>query len=72
MLPEACFTAKSSRSYKCGKAAATEVCPVTTRAGLYKCVFSVSIRGVTSGDVEFGTNFNGFNEMANLNSPREF
>jgi len=39
---------------------------------LDKCTFSVSIKGadldVTSGDV----NFNGFNEMANLNLPQEF
>jgi len=72
MLPAAGFTAKSGKSHKCSKAAATEGCPITAVIGLDKCVFSVSIKGadldVTSGDV----NFSGFNEMANLNLPREF
>jgi hypothetical protein len=69
MLPTASFTAKSSKSYKRSKAAATEGGPVTAATGLDKCAFSVLIKGadlgVTSGDV----NFNGFNEMANLNLP---
>jgi hypothetical protein len=76
MPPVASFTAKSSKSYKCSKAAATEGGPVTAATGLDKCAFSVSIKGagldVTSGDMEFGINFNGFNEMANLNLPQEF
>gem|GEM_PF-3180936 len=72
ILPAASFTAKSSKSYKCSKTAATEGCPITAATGLDKCVFSVLIKGadldVTSGDV----NFNGFNEMANLNLLQEF
>jgi hypothetical protein len=64
MVPAASFAAKSGRSYKCSKAAAAEVGPVTAATGLDECVFSVSIKGITLGDVEFGINFNGFNEMA--------
>ncbi|HEY5503968.1 MAG TPA: hypothetical protein VIK28_02330 [Sedimentisphaerales bacterium] len=70
--PQTFTTAKSGKSYKCSKAAATEGGLVTAAIDLDKCTFSVSIKGadldVTSGDV----NFDGFNEMANLNVPWEF
>ena len=76
MLPAASFTAKSSKSYNRSKAAATGGGPITTATGLDKCAFSVSIKGadldVTSGDVGFGINFNGSNDMANPNLPQEF
>jgi hypothetical protein len=55
----------------------TEGGPITAAIGLDKCAFSVSIKegadlDVTSGDVGFGINFNGSNEMANPNLPQEF
>jgi hypothetical protein len=76
MLPAASFTAKSGKFYECSTTAATDGGPITAATGLDKCAFSVSIKGtdldLASGDVEFGINFNGFNEMANLNLPYEF
>jgi hypothetical protein len=73
-IPAGSFTAKSGKSYRCSKVNAQGQSGLVTAAiDLDKCTFSVSIKGadldVTSGDVEFGINFTGFDETADLNLP---
>jgi hypothetical protein len=70
-IPAGSFTAKTGKSYKCSKVNAQgESNLVTAAIDLDKCTFSVSIKDcdldVTSGEVEFGINFTGFDETAEI------